>query len=400
MRETATTRSPLRRGNGEGSHSIDPRNGRHLWRSRSLVPGQMITGRGANLREAKADARSKASHILAGRPSGKPETFGEMATAWISWAEDHYPRTTWRDYRTPINKWLPLGAVWNMAAEDVRPSDIEAVYKLAIGAGNKRRTLEGIKTSASLAYTWAIADGRVAHHGPGSLWNPALATRIPRSVASRGSRSAPDPATVAAFLTVADGRFNGAVWRVMAECATRPSEAAGLRWADIDWEGGRIRLRGALRWDEALGEYRWDEGLKNGSAGERDIPIGSELLALLRHHRAALAELRLGSEWASDEWAGDLVFRKPHDGTALDSQHLTLLHKGISTEAGGVRFVPYQLRHHLPTQMAANGVPLAVCAQLLGIDERTAERYYIDRPESAVDYSVIRAALDREVANG
>ena len=72
-----------RRAAGEGSPSIDPRTGRHLFRSRTLVPGQLITGRGGSAREAKANARERAAHILAGRPSGKPETVGEMLQAWL-----------------------------------------------------------------------------------------------------------------------------------------------------------------------------------------------------------------------------------------------------------------------------------------------------------------------------
>ena len=195
---------------------------------------------------------------------------------------------------------------------------------------------------------------------------------------------------------MADTRPNGAVWRIMAETSSRPSEAAGIRWSDIDWDGERIRLRGALRLDERIGEYRWHPELKNGIAGERDILIGTELLTLLHAHRIYMRELMLSERWDSDRWAKDLVFRKPLDGRGLDFRHLTRIHKSIMGEAGEIGwFTPYQLRHHLPTRMAANGVPLSTTATLLGIDERTARQWYIDRPETVVDYSIISAALGR-----
>ena len=393
----ATAIRPLRRADGEGSPSIDPRTGRHLFRSRTMVPGRLITGRGDTAREAKANARERAAHILAGRPSGKPETFGEMLQAWLSLeAEPNYSIDTFRSYRTPVTGWLLRKPLRDLPAEQLRPSHLQTLYQTALAEGASRRTLEGIRLSASLAIKWAISDGRMAGYPPGSQWNPAATARFPKGTPARGSRPAPDPAAVESFLRVADPHPNGAIWRIMAETSSRPSEAAGIRWSDIDWDAERIRFRGALRLDERIGEYRWNAGLKNGAAGERDILIGPELITLLHSHRTASRERQLSAVWDSDAWAADLIFRKPLDGRALDFRHLTRLHKMIMAAAGEIEwFTPYQLRHHLPTRMAANGVPLSVTADLLGIDERTARQWYIDRPETVVDYRIIREALGR-----
>jgi integrase len=393
MARTTETPPPAksRRARGEGSYWTDPRTGRVVYTSKTLIPGKTVKGRGRTKKDAREDAISRASHVAAGRESGKPETFGEMMEAWLEvGVKPHATRERWRNHRSNLRYLQPLE---DIPAHLIRSSDLERVYLKMVADGFTRGAVRSVKSTASRAFRWAVGDGRIAGRDSGALWNPGLTSTLP-AMDPDGSRTAPDPASVDAFLKVMDPTHNGVIWRLMTECALRPSEAAGLRWEDLDLDAGLIRVRGALRWDGTIREYRWARGTKT-DGGKRNLPIGGELVRLLHAHRAAARALQLSSEWASDEWAGDLVFRKVRDGRGLDYRHLGHVHRNTLRTIEGVEwFVPYQLRHHLPTRLAHRGVPVSTVAALLGDDARTAARYYIDAPEVAVDYEVLRIVLD------
>ena len=389
---TATTRRPR----GDGSYSIDQRTGRVIYRDRTSIPGTTIKGRGNTRAEALADARERIAHVRAGRTSGRPESFAEMLAAWLAHRiEPDYPRETHRSYANTARKLIDgLGSV---PAHEVRPSDLELVYRSHVAAGASAYTVSALKSVAGAAFSWAVGDGRVAGREPGSQWNPGLTSKLGELPAKR-SRTAPDPDAVRTLIAAAERiHHNGALWRAMAECALRPSEAAGLRWTDVDLDAGELTVAGALRWDKRLGEYRWHSGTKikraSGDAGARTIEIGPELIAALHAQRARGLELQLASRWESDQWARDLIFRKAVDGRGLDSRciyyHHTQLLKGLDVEP----FTVYQLRHYLPTRLAVAGQPPELIAGLLGIDIETARAYYIDPPRVALSYEVIAAVL-------
>jgi integrase len=382
-----------RRATGEGSYSTDPRTGMVIYQNRAWIPGTTVRGRGRTRTEALARARERRDHVLAGRPSGRAETAGELFEAWIELSvQPTMTQTAARVRHSVVRNWL-VPHLGSIAAHQLRPSDLEAMYRAAQAAKRKPSYITAMKTFAGSAYSWALGDGRIAGKEPGVLWNPAKASRLP-DLDRKGSLSAPTSAQVEGLLQKTDPIFNGGLWRAMADCALRPSEAAGLRWEDIDHEQRVLRITGALRHDKELGEYRWMPGTKNKKP--RTIPFGPELGALLSQQRHDLLELQMRSLWESNAWAGNLVFRQPADGRGWQSTLLYHRQQEKLTSAGVEWFSPYQLRHYLPTRLARDGVSVDVVANLLGDTVETTRRYYIDEPEIAIALDLIRTALGRE----
>ena len=384
--------STTRRPKGEGTYYQDPRTGLWIYENRAWIPGRKVKGRGASRALAKADAREKRDHIIAGRPSGRPETFGEMLDAWLELSVR--PNMTIEAYRSRasiIRNWLKP-SLGQIPAHTLRPSQLEEqVYRQVFEQGLARSYALAMKSIVSVAYGWAMADGRIAGKEPGTLWNPARTSTIPVRRA-KTSRTAPSVAQVEGLLQITDPIVSGPLWRVMAECALRPSEAAGLRWVDIDFDSAHLHVRGALRLDKELGEYRWSPGTKTGEGGIRSIPILDELAALLARQQADILELQMMSEWESDAWAMDLVFRQADDGRAWHSPQIFHTQQRLLKAAEIDHFAPYQLRHFRPTRLANRGVPPKTIADMLGISLATAMSYYIDRPEVAIDRKILEAA--------
>jgi integrase len=295
------------------------------------------------------------------------------------------------NYRTAIRHWLKpyLGS---RPAHDIKPSELVVVYRAAIDAGRGYSQIKKIRTAASAAFVWAVDDGRIAGERPGSGWNPARKSRLPENTPKPKSRNAPTTEDVQRLLSQTDPIGNGAYWRTCAECALRPSETAGLRWSDIDFEGGYVIVRGALRKPRGQSHWMWTPDAKNGDEGIRRIPIRPLLVEALHRQHLWVSQLRMASLWESDLWASELVFRKPKDGLGFDRWYVQSVTKRKADKAG-VRIAPYQLRHYAPTRLAEQGVAPHVIAELLGIDLETARTYYIDRPEVAIDRALLESVF-------
>jgi integrase len=105
------------------------------------------------------------------------------------------------------------------------------------------------------------------------------------------------------------------VWRVMTAvaCATglRLSELLGLRWEDVDLEDALVRVRYQL--SVAHGDRPATLAPLKTGAGERDVYLVAELVALLEHHKADRFEIGLAG-------AADFVFGT-RDGQPLSQRN-------------------------------------------------------------------------------
>lgn len=126
------------------------------------------------------------------------------------------------------------------------------------------------------------------------------------------------------------------------------SEAAGLRWQNIDWQKGVIRL------DYSMSNGVRTDRPKNGK--HREVPMSATVIAALREQK-------------SKRLAGDLVFQTS-SGKAVNMSHWTRevlvpsAHRaGIATE--GLRLYD-ATRHSVITQMVNAGVPIPVIAEVCG----------------------------------
>jgi len=264
----------------------------------------------------------------------------------------------------------------------VTHADIEAIYQRARSEGLSPGTVAHLHRTISACFRAAERSGHLGR-------NPMRQVRAP---------SAPPPEVVPlstdearAVLAVARGRHNAARWSVALALGLRQGEALGLRWNDVDLDGGRLTVRAQLQWRQwshgCDGDCGHDAGrcpLRSGGgprlvepkslAGRRTIALPAALVDELRSHaRAQAAESSsLGDLWANT-WG--LVF--PAAGgqpmrPETDHQHwLDLL------DAAGVpRRRLHDARHTAATLLLVQGVSATVSMTVLGHTDLGVTRRY------------------------
>jgi integrase len=173
------------------------------------------------------------------------------------------------------------------------------------------------------------------------------------------------------------GSIEAALYLTAAMTGLRQGELLGLRWRDVDWLAGKVRVRRAY----VRGEY----GTTKSRRGVRAVPladrVGAELEALSRR-----------SAFTADD---DLVFGHPHTGQPLDRSKVRKRFKA-AMRAAGVRDVRFHdLRHTFGTRMAAVGVPMRTLQEWLGhADFKTTLIYADYSPDERRDRDLVARAFE------
>lgn len=162
-----------------------------------------------------------------------------------------------------------------------------------------------------------------------------------------------------------------------AHTGIRTGELVALRWQDIEWTAGRVRVCRA--------SVRRRFGTPKSQRGSRSIPLSGRLAAVLREYRSR-------SRFDADD---DLVFAHPGHGGPLAEATTTRRFKWHAARARvrtDVRF--HDLRHTFGTAMAASGeVPLRTLQEWMGHRDAQTTQIYADDAESPHEARMIERAL-------
>lgn len=150
-----------------------------------------------------------------------------------------------------------------------------------------------------------------------------------------------------------------ALFVVLALLGLRRSEALGLRWADVDLDGGWLQVqRGLQRIDGQL--VTTDTKTRRS---RRTVPLPKPVLDALRAHQARQDDERrsLAERWP----ASDYVFTTPV-GTPIDPRNCTRIVQD-ACKAAGVRVVRlHDFRHGCVSVLLALGVPPRTAMEIAG----------------------------------
>ena len=161
------------------------------------------------------------------------------------------------------------------------------------------------------------------------------------------------------FIAVQDNR-NKALYHLAIKTGMRKGELLGLKWTDLDWNKGTIRVQRQVQ--RVTGQGMVFMSPKT-NAGRRTIPLGVETLRILREHRTKQHHERATSE---NRWQeNDLIFPSSV-GTPQSPSNLLQAFKSILKHAGLpiIRF--HDLRHTAASLMLNQGVPPFVVSKILG----------------------------------
>ncbi len=178
------------------------------------------------------------------------------------------------------------------------------------------------------------------------------------------------------------GRLSKALYLTAAMTGLRQGELLALRWRDIDWSAGRIRVRRNF----VRGVY----GTPKSKRSSRSVPLAGRVAEALAHHFDC-------SVYKTDD---DLVFGHPESGKPLDRSRLLKRYKASLRRAGvrDVRF--HDLRHTFGTRCAAAGVPLRTIQEWMGHRDFKTTLIYADYAPSEREAEMIEQAFNRAEGRG
>ena len=182
----------------------------------------------------------------------------------------------------------------------------------------------------------------------------------------------------AVLRSVPDGRFadtDRALYLTAAMTGLRQGELLALRWLDVDWRAGRLRVRRTF----TRGRF----GTPKSRRSSRSVPITDRVAGALERYFQR-------SAYQANE---DLVFCHPHTGNPLDASRLR---KRFATALAlaGVRPVRFHdLRHTFGTHCAAVGVPLRTLQEWMGHRDAKTTQIYADYAPSEHEGGLVERAF-------
>ena len=173
----------------------------------------------------------------------------------------------------------------------------------------------------------------------------------------------------------------------------RESEVCGLKWADVDFEGGFIKVRNAIgRTDHGTYEKGTKTSNSRRDSSKRDLSIPPQLEPDLRARRS---DMEAEAEAAGIELSPEAYVLGGIDGSYLNPRWLyrcwsrRVKRLNLVTNQGQpAKF--HDLRHTYATVMAHSGMPKMTLKEVMGHSSLdTTERYYI-----GVDSKANKRAMD------
>lgn len=284
---------------------------------------------------------------------GQRQTVGGFLEVWLrdSAARKVRPRTLER-YRQIVQLYL-IPRLGRIRLAKLAPADVERAMNEALTLGASPRSAAHmravLRTALNVAMKWGSLGRNVA-----SLAGPP---RVPEREIRPLSR-----ADARAILGAVRGDRLEALFTVALALGLRQGEALGLRWQDVNLDGGTITVQRSLQ--RVGGEWLFLEPKTIRS--RRTVPLPGPVTAAVREHRARQLQerLRLGPAWQGETW-GDLVFTDEAGGP-LSGFHVRRRFNALLAVAGLPPMRYHDLRHGAASLMAAQGVPVRVAMELLG----------------------------------
>ena len=186
------------------------------------------------------------------------------------------------------------------------------------------------------------------------------------------------------MLQAAQQGRNAARWTVALAVGLRQSEALGLRWSDIDLDGGTLTVRRGLH--RVAGKGLVYEEPK-AERSRRTLALPTPLVQALRRHRTVQLEEReaAGSLWEEEH---DAVFAQAN-GRPIDKHSDWQAWKALLRRAGVREVRLHDGRHTAATLLLSEGVHPRVVMELLG---------HAQMRTTTDTYSHVMPALAKEAA--
>ena len=270
--------------------------------------------------------------------------------------------TTIEDYKIILRRHL-VAAFGDRPLDRIRPDDVSRLMHRKLKAGLAHSTInhqlnlfQGI-FRFGMQHGWATA-------------NPVASVQRPRSAPTDPDVRYLNRDELAALLEAAAddllGPTDRAIWLTAAMTGLRQGELCALRWRDVDWVAGVIRVR------RNYTRKQW--GSPKSRRSSRAVPMTDRVAGELERHFQR-------SDYQHDD---DLVFCHPQTGKPYDASKMRKRFKSALKRAKVREIRFHDLRHTFGTAMASAGAPLRAVQEWLGhCDSRTTDIYADYAPDAS-----------------
>ena len=347
-----------RRGNGEGSIRRR-KDGR--WEGRYTIYTDEGRKQKTVYGKSRKEVAEKLTEAMAGRDKGfvfdaGKLTVGEHLTRWL---EDVVkPTASHRTYSTNAQQVRTHIAptLGRIKLKDLRKAHIDRLYREKLDSGLSPSTLRRVHAVLHKSLEEAVKGDLIPR-------NPAAHANKPK--VKHEEIEPLDASQAAAFMKAAKGDRFEALYVLCLMCGLRQGEALALRWQDIDFDGGTLRVCRQLQ------RMRRD-GKKSGrlvfsepkNASRRTVGLPQRAVSALKNQRKRQLEEKLAAgPLYRDE---GLVFASRF-GTPVDAQNVVnRYYKPLLERAGlpPIRF--HDLRHSCLSLLAQRGEPIRDLQALAG----------------------------------
>ncbi len=283
-------------------------------------------------------------------PSKK--TVSEFLFEWIDRGKPGIQDRTRESYRWTLIQYV-LPRLGDRRLDQLSPMEIQDLYNALSEKGLSPRTVRYahsiLRSALAQAVRWRVLNG-----------NPADLVELPAKKPKEMRALSPEEAST--FLEAIQGDRWEALWELLLVTGLQPGEALGLKWSDVDWEGGRLRVQRCLRRGE---NNQWSFGEPKTERGRRSVVVPRSTMDNLRRYRAQQLQERLARGPGYAGFLG-MVFAN-RDGRPVDYRVAVRRHfKPLVAAAGLEPLRPYDLRHTCATLLLAAGEHPKVVAERLG----------------------------------
>jgi integrase len=342
------------------------RRGTRSWELKFDIGTDPLTGRRrvryVSFKGSKRKAEIELARLVSENAAGlgidpSKATLSEFLDRWDrDWAASNVEGKTIERYRELIALYVKphLGMV---RIQKLRPVDLNELYAKLLREGGKGGRALAPRTVGHVhrlmhralghAATWGITSQNVA-----SVVNPPKVAEAELTIL--------DEDQIGAVLRHLHGRTLRPVVSFLLGTGCRRGEALALRWKDVDFDNGRVRIERSVEQTKKGGLRFKSPKTRNG---RRNVSVSPWLLAELRAHRTRQQErcLSLGMGRAPTD---SLVFAL-WDGS-IRAPHWLTQKFALAMDALSIDCTLHALRHTHVSQLIAAGMDILTISRRLG----------------------------------
>lgn len=300
------------------------------------------------------EAVAKLDDVLQSLALGLVVTSKDQTTAQFlkAWLEDTVKPTlaprTYDDYAETVNRHV-APHIGHIVLAKLTPQDVQRMIAGVTKSISPQMAVRCRRTLRA-ALTRAMKWGYIAR-------NVAALTDAPKVV--QREMTALAPADARKLLAAVQGDRLEALYTVALALGLRQGEALGLRWQDVNLDGGTLTVRYQLQRVDGKPTLVEPKTVKSC----RTLSLPTIVVDALRRHRIRQLEERL---WAGSRWQdGGLVFTSTI-GTPVDEHNLRKQFRALVMKAGLPHMRFHDLRHSAASLLAAQGATARDVMETLG----------------------------------